>query len=124
MGMDAQKDSLQDIKKGKKPSYGEENSINWEKKGEEDAIDNNGARKGEEEPLCTWDERMELPTFEGNGPQGQTRRVAKVFEVQNITQQKQTQSSITWKKMQCPRVQDLEKKSPRTFLWKILQQLN
>ncbi|WVY90406.1 hypothetical protein V8G54_035920 [Vigna mungo] len=41
---------LQDIKKAKKPSGGEKNSINWELKGEDDDINNNGTRKGEEEP--------------------------------------------------------------------------
>ncbi|WVY96990.1 hypothetical protein V8G54_029141 [Vigna mungo] len=47
---------LQDIKKGKKHSGGGESSSNWEQK-EEDAIDNNGARKGEETPVFSWVKR-------------------------------------------------------------------
>ncbi|KOM30991.1 hypothetical protein LR48_Vigan01g054600 [Vigna angularis] len=84
MGMDVEKNSLQDIKKAKKSLDGGENSINWEEEREEDTIDNNGTRKGEEEPLFLWVEGVELFTFEGNGNQGQTTRATNVFEVQNI----------------------------------------
>jgi len=63
MGMDAEKDSVQEIKRGKKPTDGEGNSINWEKKEEENAFDNNGILKGEEKSLFPCNERVELPTF-------------------------------------------------------------
>ncbi|WVY89502.1 hypothetical protein V8G54_035016 [Vigna mungo] len=74
---------LQDIKKAKKHLGGGENSINWEKKGEENAIDNNGARKGEEKPVFPWMKREELSTYEGTDTQGQTTRTANASKVQN-----------------------------------------
>ncbi|WVZ25641.1 hypothetical protein V8G54_004185 [Vigna mungo] len=67
----AREDMLLDIKKGKKHSGGGENSSNWEQK-EEDAIDNNGARKGEKTPVLLWVKREELTTYEGIDTQDQT----------------------------------------------------
>ncbi|WVZ26558.1 hypothetical protein V8G54_005102 [Vigna mungo] len=60
----AREDLLQDVKKGKKHSGGGENSSNWEQK-EEDAINNNGARKGEETLVFSWVKREKFTTYEG-----------------------------------------------------------
>ncbi|WVY94969.1 hypothetical protein V8G54_034057 [Vigna mungo] len=72
------------IVKKRRNTQGEgDNSINWEKKGEEDAIDNIGARKGEEKPVFLWVKREELTTNEGIDTQGQTIGAANASEVQN-----------------------------------------
>jgi len=67
---------------------------------------------------------MKLPTFEGNGPQGQTRRATTVFEVQNI--KGSTKVHPTFYNMEESETQGSRpsKKNPRTFLGKILQQFN
>jgi len=59
-------------------------SINGNVKREEEDIYNNGFNKDEEEPLCPWVKRVELPTFEGNDPKGLIARAENVFEVRNI----------------------------------------
>ncbi|WVZ14820.1 hypothetical protein V8G54_012386 [Vigna mungo] len=51
-------------------SKGSEKSA-YSAKREGDTIDNNGTRKGEEEPLFLWVEGVELSTFEGNNTQVQ-----------------------------------------------------
>ncbi|WVZ02191.1 hypothetical protein V8G54_022997 [Vigna mungo] len=55
---------------------------NWEQK-EEDATDNNGARKGEETPIFLWVKREELITYEGIDTQYQTTGAANASKVQN-----------------------------------------
>ncbi|WVZ24121.1 hypothetical protein V8G54_002665 [Vigna mungo] len=79
----AREELLQDIKKVKKHSGVGENSSNWEQKGKEDAIDNNGAWKGAEKPIFLWVKREELTTYEGTDTPGQTTRAANASEVHN-----------------------------------------
>ncbi|KOM52049.1 hypothetical protein LR48_Vigan09g070800 [Vigna angularis] len=81
MGIDANKNSLQYIKKAKKPLNEGENSINWEEERENDTINNNGTKNGEEESFFPWVEGVES---EGRDNQCQTTRAIDGFEVQNI----------------------------------------
>jgi len=63
------KDLLQDnINKGEELSDGRENSINRDAKREQDDIDSTEFNKEQDKLLCPWVKRVELPTFEGNGP--------------------------------------------------------
>ncbi|WVZ17171.1 hypothetical protein V8G54_010153 [Vigna mungo] len=112
MGMTVEKNSLQGIKKAKKPLGGGENSINWEQKREEDTINNNGTREGEEEPLFLLVEGGMTPKVKQQGQQ----MFLKFKTLKD--QQGYTQQSITWKKMWSmgPRPSN---KNPRTFLRKI-----
>ncbi|KOM51364.1 hypothetical protein LR48_Vigan09g002300 [Vigna angularis] len=74
--------NVKTVKTRKKRQGGGENASNWEQK-EEDATNNNGARKGEETPIFSWVKREELITYEGIDTQDQTTRAANAFKVQN-----------------------------------------
>ncbi|WVZ13774.1 hypothetical protein V8G54_011340 [Vigna mungo] len=84
-GLGIVKDGLQEIKETKDLFLdGGDNSIKQEKQREEDAFDNNELNNGEKESVCPQVKRMELPTLEGNDPQGQISRTTNVLEVQKI----------------------------------------
>ncbi|KOM48566.1 hypothetical protein LR48_Vigan07g227000 [Vigna angularis] len=82
------KDMLRKSRTHERGSEGSQSSVSGARKGmkkkkrEEDAMDNNGSRKSEEEPLFPW-AGGELFTFERNGTQGQTTRATNVLEVHN-----------------------------------------
>ncbi|WVY95107.1 hypothetical protein V8G54_034195 [Vigna mungo] len=75
--------NVKTVKTGKKRSSGGENASNWEQKGE-DAIDNNGARKGEETPIFSWVKREGFITYEAIDTQDQTIGASNAFKVQDI----------------------------------------
>ncbi|KOM41003.1 hypothetical protein LR48_Vigan04g120100 [Vigna angularis] len=102
-----------------------ENSSNWEQKGE-DAIDNNGARKGEETPVFSWVKRQDLTTYEGIDTKDQTTGAANASAVQNTkgatkahpnNKENVVQGCKTWHK----KSKNLSWKNLATILLKIVE---
>lgn len=73
-----------EMKTKKRPSVVEDHLVNKNDKSSEDEMEG-GDTEGEENMASrSWTKKVEVPTFEGNGPLGWLAGAEKFFEVQQI----------------------------------------